>query len=132
MVDPSVRKPPADGPRADGNADCESPARAGERQADLDTAQMLAAARSGSLSSGLSPSGVVVDHEQGARIEEAVAQLPDDYRRVIDLRVRQSLSYHEVGQAMDRTAEAARKLFVRAVDELRSRIWSDDQSADQR
>jgi RNA polymerase sigma-70 factor, ECF subfamily len=77
-----------------------------------------------------SPSGVAAAHEVDERIHAAVRQLPDDYRRVIDLRVGQALSYADVGQAMDRSPEAVRKLFVRALDDLRLRMTADDQPAD--
>jgi RNA polymerase sigma-70 factor, ECF subfamily len=78
---------------------------------------------------GPSPSDVLAAKEEEARIRAAVLQLPDDYRRVIDLRVHQALSYDDVGREMSRTAEAARKLFVRAVDDLRLRMRADDQLA---
>ena len=58
-------------------------------------------------------SDILADHEEGDRIDAVVLQLPLDYRRVIDLRVNQALSYAQVGRAMNRTGDAARKLFVR-------------------
>lgn len=96
------------------------------RLSDTDYTQIVG----GSLDdSGPSPSDVVADNEEGSRIQAEVLQLPDDYRRVIDLRVHQTLSYDEIGRAMNRTDEAARKLFVRAIDELRLRMKADDQAA---
>ncbi|HEX4071446.1 MAG TPA: sigma-70 family RNA polymerase sigma factor [Planctomycetaceae bacterium] len=78
------------------------------------------------------PSDILADHEEGDRIHAVVLQLPFDYRQVIDLRVNQALSYAQVGRAMNRTGDAARKLFVRAIDDLRSRMRADDQAASQR
>lgn len=75
-----------------------------------------------------SPSGIAAAGEDELRLEQALAELPDQYRQVIDLRVNQSLSFEEVGRAMDRTGEAARKLFARAIDELRLRITAHEQS----
>ena len=77
------------------------------------------------------PSDILADHEEGDRIHAVVLQLPLDYRRVIDLRVNQALSDAQVGQAMNRTGDAARKLFVRAIDDLRSRMRADDHAASQ-
>jgi RNA polymerase sigma-70 factor, ECF subfamily len=77
------------------------------------------------------PGDLLADHEEEVRIHAVVLELPLDYRRVIDLRVNQALSYAQVGQAMNRTGDAARKLFVRAIDDLRSRMRADDQAASQ-
>ena len=78
------------------------------------------------------PSDALADHEDEVRIHAVVLDLPLDYRRVIDLRVNQALTYAQVGQAMNRTGDAARKLFVRAIDDVRSRMRADDQAAGQR
>jgi RNA polymerase sigma-70 factor (ECF subfamily) len=77
------------------------------------------------------PGDQLADHEEEVRIHAVVLELPLDYRRVIDLRVNQALSYAQVGEAMNRTGDAARKLFVRAIDDLRSRMRADDQAAGQ-
>jgi RNA polymerase sigma-70 factor, ECF subfamily len=109
----------------------------GAEKRDLSREVRLVDADSGEIpvgsldDSGDSPSAVLSAEEEGARIQAAVLQLPEDYRRVIDLRVHQALSFEDVGRAMDRTSEAARKLFVRAIDELRLRMRCDDQSAGQ-
>jgi RNA polymerase sigma-70 factor (ECF subfamily) len=76
-----------------------------------------------------SPSSVLAANEQSERLQAALAELPCDYWQVIDLRVSQALSYVDVGRAMNRSEEAARKLFVRAIDDLRSRMTADDQPA---
>jgi RNA polymerase sigma-70 factor, ECF subfamily len=68
--------------------------------------------------------------EESERLHAALAKLPYEYARVIDLRVGQALAYVDVGRALNRSEEAARKLFVRAIDELRSRMKADDQRRD--
>ena len=81
------------------------------------------------VDSGLSPSGVFSKDEESSRIQSAIRQLPADYRRVIELRVHQGLPFEEVGKLMDRSGEAARKLFARAIDEVRMRTSEIDESA---
>jgi RNA polymerase sigma-70 factor, ECF subfamily len=76
-----------------------------------------------------SPSNVIAANEENQRLQAALTQLPYEYARVIDLRVNQALAYADVGRLLDRSEEAARKLFVRAIDELRSRMKHDDQPA---
>jgi RNA polymerase sigma-70 factor (ECF subfamily) len=72
------------------------------------------------------PSRVAAAGEEHARLRAAIAQLPEEYRQVIELRIDRSLSFEEVGRLMDRTGEAARKLFARAIDQLQSRFASHD------
>jgi RNA polymerase sigma-70 factor (ECF subfamily) len=52
----------------------------------------------------------------------AIDRLPDDYRRVIEARSFDGLSFEEVGARLDRSAEAARRLWVRALDRLRAEM----------
>ena len=44
--------------------------------------------------------------------------LPADYRQVIALRYWEDLEFHEIGKRMGRSAGAARKLWLRAVERL--------------
>ena len=69
--------------------------------------------------SGLSPSGVAIEHEQGAALRRAIGRLPDDYRQVVFLRFEEGRSFEEIGQLTDRSADAARKLWARAMERLR-------------
>jgi RNA polymerase sigma-70 factor (ECF subfamily) len=48
----------------------------------------------------------------------ALDSLPDDYRQVIALRYWENLDFDEIGQRMGRSAAAARKLWLRAVERL--------------
>jgi RNA polymerase sigma-70 factor (ECF subfamily) len=77
----------------------------------------------GELSAGsASPSGEAMRHEQDEALQQALARLPDDYRRVIDLRYREERSFEEIGRLMERSAEAARKLWARAVERLQHEL----------
>ena len=67
---------------------------------------------------GASPIDAAALSDEQRRIRLAVERLPDDYRRVLALRTWQRLPLEEVGRQMGRSAEAAGKLWVRAVERL--------------
>jgi RNA polymerase sigma-70 factor (ECF subfamily) len=60
--------------------------------------------------------------EEADALRQAVARLPEDYRRVITLRHEEGLSFHDVAQRMGRSPEAARTLWFRAVARLRQEL----------
>ncbi len=64
------------------------------------------------------PSSILSDHEQQLRLRNAIEKLRPDQRRVLMLRNWQHLSFEAIGREMDRSAEAARKLWSRAVERL--------------
>jgi RNA polymerase sigma-70 factor (ECF subfamily) len=57
--------------------------------------------------------------EEAEALRQAVARLSDDYRRVIVLRHEEQLSFEDIALRMDRTPQAVRKLWFRAVGRLR-------------
>src|SRR5215469_12405257 len=63
----------------------------------------------------LSPSGQVVAQEQAEALARAMERLPPDYRQVLALRHEQKLTFAQIGEQMQRTANAARMLWLRAV-----------------
>jgi RNA polymerase sigma-70 factor (ECF subfamily) len=67
----------------------------------------------------LSPCEHVLAEERDLLLEQAMKRLPEEYRRVIDLRYRQRLSFEEIGDALARTPNSARKLWARAIDRLK-------------
>jgi RNA polymerase sigma-70 factor, ECF subfamily len=69
-----------------------------------------------------SPSGRAAANEETLALDRALDSLPADYREVILLRHEQALSFADVGRLMDRSEEAARKLWVRAVARLREEM----------
>jgi RNA polymerase sigma-70 factor, ECF subfamily len=73
-----------------------------------------------------SPSDCAIGEERDQSIERALERLPADYRRVIHLRYRERLSFAEVGQAMERTPNSARKLWARAIKQLKSQLRAED------
>jgi RNA polymerase sigma-70 factor (ECF subfamily) len=68
------------------------------------------------------PEDRAVTAEEAEAVRRALARLPEHYRRVLALRHQQGRSFQEIGQEMGRTAEAARKLWFRAVERLREEI----------
>jgi RNA polymerase sigma-70 factor (ECF subfamily) len=65
------------------------------------------------------PSEQAVRREQAAVVLAALERLPEDYRRVVELRNLQDLPYAAVAEQMGRSVEAVRQLWVRAVRRLR-------------
>jgi RNA polymerase sigma-70 factor (ECF subfamily) len=68
------------------------------------------------------PSAKAIAQEELAALEGALARLPEQYRRVIQLRHDQHQSFAEVGAALGCSAEAARKLWTRAIDHLEKEL----------
>lgn len=64
------------------------------------------------------PSDVALVRDEERRLNLALAQLDETDRTVIRLRSWERLSFQEIGERLDRSAEAARKLWGRAVRRL--------------
>jgi RNA polymerase sigma-70 factor (ECF subfamily) len=65
-----------------------------------------------------SPSAEVMALEQAEMIRCAVDRLPDNYRRVLLLRYQAGKTFEEIGRLLGFTANAARKLLLRAVERV--------------
>jgi RNA polymerase sigma-70 factor (ECF subfamily) len=78
---------------------------------------------------GKSPSFAVQQQEEAVRLADRLALLPDDYRQVLVLRNLQELPFEEVAKRMERTPGAARMLWLRAIERLRT-IFNDETSED--
>jgi RNA polymerase sigma-70 factor (ECF subfamily) len=64
------------------------------------------------------PSAVAAGAEQTQKLQAALARLPEDYRRVIALRYEEERTFEEIGRLLQRSENAARKLWLRAVERL--------------
>jgi RNA polymerase sigma-70 factor (ECF subfamily) len=64
------------------------------------------------------PSVQAMARESVEVIRRAMEQLPEDYRQILLLRYEEERSFEEIGRRMNRTANAARKLWARAVERL--------------
>ncbi len=73
-----------------------------------------------------SPSSEVAQNEQDRALEQALGRLPEHYRVVIRFRNYEGLSFEEIGRRTDRTADAARHLWSRAVEHLQELLEQSD------
>jgi RNA polymerase sigma-70 factor (ECF subfamily) len=64
------------------------------------------------------PRANVRTRERDEALERALAQLPDNYRRALLLRSTEELTFAQIGERLGCSAEAARKLWSRAAEEL--------------
>lgn len=69
-----------------------------------------------------SPSRGAIRTEMAAKVREALTRLPEDYRRVIQLRRFEEMDTADVAKAMDRSANAVRVLYCRALQALREEM----------
>jgi RNA polymerase sigma-70 factor (ECF subfamily) len=69
--------------------------------------------------STLSPSRLAIENEQTLALRQALEKLPEDYRQVVVLRYQDERSFEEIGRQMNRSPDAARKLWSRAMERLR-------------
>jgi RNA polymerase sigma-70 factor (ECF subfamily) len=68
------------------------------------------------------PSRELMTDEQTRVLYQAIARLPEDYRRILLLRYQEERSFEEIAVLMQRTANAARKLWGRAVERLQQEL----------
>jgi RNA polymerase sigma-70 factor (ECF subfamily) len=71
---------------------------------------------------GPSPSHVAQRHEEGVVLADALALLDPADQDVVVLRSLQQLEWNEVGRRLDRTPDAARMLWMRALRRLGERL----------
>jgi RNA polymerase sigma-70 factor, ECF subfamily len=69
--------------------------------------------------SGLSTSADVVRRQQRNRIDEAIRRLPDDARRVVELRDYEALEYQEIADRLEIPVGTVRSRLNRAREALR-------------
>jgi RNA polymerase sigma-70 factor (ECF subfamily) len=67
---------------------------------------------------GPSPSSVLIAGERDRAVEWHLQRLPEDYRAVILWHHRDGLPFDEIGRRLGRSADAARRLWSRAIDRL--------------
>jgi len=60
----------------------------------------------------------VAAEQSALALWQVVESLPLDYRQVIQLRYLEKLKFSQIGERMGRSADAARKLWLRAVEQL--------------
>ena len=68
------------------------------------------------------PEDVAIALEQEAALDHAIGRLPHRYRDVVRYRNQEGLSFDEVGARLGLDADAAQKLWTRAVSKLRKKL----------
>ena len=76
-----------------------------------------------------SPSAAATRAEDEARLRAAMARLPDEARLVLAWRQHDRLEWAEIGVRLGKSAEAARKVWFRAVERLRAEMGDPDAPA---
>lgn len=71
----------------------------------------------------------VIHNEQHQRLLDAIGQLPERQRRAVMLRNLESKPFGEIGEALQISADAARKLWERAIHRLTEGLNSHDRSS---
>src|SRR5712692_9430228 len=73
----------------------------------------------GLMSKSSSPSNQAARREQAVLLADALGELTEDYREVIILRHMEGLTFPEVARRMGRTVDSVKKLWPRAMVQLR-------------
>ncbi|HEV8060723.1 MAG TPA: sigma-70 family RNA polymerase sigma factor [Gemmataceae bacterium] len=68
------------------------------------------------------PSVATMRNEQNEALERALQRLPEDYRLVVQLRYREERSFEEIATLMQRSQNAVRKLWARAIERLQQEL----------
>lgn len=104
--------------------------RSRKRRADLEVAlhedirrcldrSSLALGRGALAAGGTSPSARVAREEDGLRLANALARLPEAYREVVRLRGLQDLPHEEIARRMGKSVAAVKMLWIRSLARLR-------------
>ena len=75
-----------------------------------------------------SPSALASNREEGMRMQDALMRLPQEYRLIIRLRHQEKRSFIEIGRLIDRSADASRKLWLRAIERLGLELGGDHET----
>ena len=95
------------------------------REVDLPASQESGAQEIRLIAEALSPSGEAMANEQVEALGSAMSRLPPDYRQVLLLRFQEQQTFEDIGRTMQRTPNAARMLWLRAVERLQHELEGD-------
>jgi RNA polymerase sigma-70 factor (ECF subfamily) len=90
-----------------------------ERELAVELDQSSRVLDEGLLARSNSPSHEAARREQAVLLADALGELTEDYREVIVLRHMEGLSFPEVARQMGRTVDSVKKLWPRAMVQLR-------------
>ena len=89
------------------------------REVALEVSGSSADREGGLTLDALSPSGLAMEEEQAQALRRALERLPDDYRQVILLHYQEQRPFEDIAPLMNRSYEAVRSLWARAIRRLR-------------
>jgi RNA polymerase sigma-70 factor (ECF subfamily) len=92
------------------------------REVALDVNGSSADREGGLVLDALPASGLAMEEEQVEALRRALARLPDDYRQVILLHYQERRGFDEIAPLMQRSYEAVRSLWARAIRRLRQEM----------
>jgi RNA polymerase sigma-70 factor (ECF subfamily) len=93
-----------------------------ERELEAELEESSGVLDRGLMAKGSSPSARAARHEQAVRLAEELGRLPEDYREVVILRHLEGLSFPDVSRRMGRTVDSVKKLWARALGQLRDAL----------
>jgi RNA polymerase sigma-70 factor (ECF subfamily) len=97
--------------------------RAATREVTLDQFTLESGAKLDALECRApSPSNHALRIEWVEAVEVALERMPEHYRQAVAWRHQEQLSWDEIGQRMSCTADAARKVWTRAIQQLRREL----------
>jgi len=76
--------------------------------------------------SGPTPQSSSIAREEADAVQQAMSRLPKEYRQAVALRNWDRLSFQDIAKRMDRSPDAVRKLWTRAVERLRDELSATD------
>jgi len=104
-----------------------------QQTAKRDIARERPLGRDGSAGNGViavcpkeTPSRQLAAAEEARRVDRAIANLPPRYAEVIRLRSRELCSFEVIGAQLEMGADAARKLWARAIERLQRELNDSD------
>ncbi len=93
-----------------------------ERELTAELEQSSRALDRGFVAEQSTPSERAARREQAVLLADALGRLPEDYREVMILRHLEGLSFPEVARRLGRTVDSVKKVWVRALAQLRRRL----------
>lgn len=72
------------------------------------------------------PDGSAIRREEAATLNKVLERLPEEYRRVLQLRYWSGMSFVDIAPLLSRSPDAVRKLWYRAVERLQGELAATD------
>ena len=86
--------------------------------------QEQSAVSRGLLDEQLTPSSEAIRNEKDRALTVAISKLTEEQQQVIHMRNFEELSFEEIGNRMNRSADAARKMWARTIEVLKTGLKS--------